>query len=115
MSLYIIKCLLCNELYVGKTENSIEKRIKVHLSMIRNFYPFKYNCKSDIDHFNLKNHDYKKHFKFYIFNHNFETSIELLLTERILINFVSVNHGSVLNDYIPFASNCDHQLLFNGS
>ena len=67
MAIYIIKCTLCDELYVGKTEMTIEKRLKVHLSMIRNFQPFKYNCCSDVFHFNLKDHDYLTQFKFYIF------------------------------------------------
>ena len=67
MALYIIKCLLCNELYIGKTENTIKKRMQVHFSMIRNFFPFKYKCKSDIEHFNLINHNYEEHLKFYVF------------------------------------------------
>ena len=113
MAIYIIKCKLCNELYIGKTENRIEKRLKVHLSMIRNFFPFKYNCHSDIEHFNLKNHDYLKHFKFYIFKDNYSTSTELLLVERILINFVSKCHSTILNDYVPFLNKYDHNLLFN--
>ena len=78
-----------------------------------NFYPFKYNCKSDIEHFNLNHHNYMSHFKFYVFNHNYTNTTELLLAERILINFISNCNNSVLNDYIPYLSNYDHQLLFN--
>ena len=58
MAIYIIKYKLCKEFYVGKTETTIRQRLKVRLRMIRNFYPFKFNCNSDVKHFNLAGHDY---------------------------------------------------------
>jgi hypothetical protein len=67
MAIYIIKCNFCSKFYVGKTETTIRQRMRVHLSMIRNYYPFKYNCGSDIKHLNLIEHDYTSNFKFYIF------------------------------------------------
>ena len=113
MSIYIIKCIKCNDLYIGKTELTIEKRMRVHLSMIKNFLPFKYSCRSDIEHFNLIDHNYINDLRFYIFKDDYLNTTELLLNEKILINFVSRCHNSVLNDYTPFINKCDHQLLFN--
>ncbi len=42
MAIYIIKFNLCNDFNVGKSEITIRKRMRVHLSMIRNDFPFKY-------------------------------------------------------------------------
>ena len=58
MAIYIIKCNLCNEFNVRKTETTFRQRMRVHLSMIRNYFSLKYNCESDIKHFNLIEHDY---------------------------------------------------------
>ena len=112
MAIYIIRCLFCDEIYIGKTEMTIEKRLQVHLSMIKNFFPFKYNCISDISHFNLNGHNYLDHFKFYIFKDNFQSVTELLLVEKYLINFVDKLNKSIMNDYVPFINKSDHQLLF---
>jgi hypothetical protein len=94
-------------LNVGKTEATIRQRMRVHLRMIRNYYPFKYNCESDIKHFNLIEHYYNSNFKFYIFQENYSLT-ELHLVEKYLINFVSDMNWSIINDYTPFLNKYDH-------
>ena len=110
MAIYIIKSNLCNEL-CWKTETTIRQRMRVHLSRIRNYFPFEYNCESDIKQFDLIDHDYINNFKFYIFQENYSLT-ELLLVEKYLINFVSDMNRSILNDYTPFVNKCDHYLFF---
>jgi hypothetical protein len=112
MAIYIIRCTLCNAFYIGKTETTIKKRLKLHFSMIRNFLPFKYNCHSDIDHFNLVDHNYKAHLKFYIYRCSFLTTEELLTYENIIINFFSIMNPPIMNDFIPFL-NRSHKPIFS--
>ena len=66
-AVYIIKCLLCDQYYIGQTGKSTETRIKQHLNAIRNFVPFLKYTSEIGHHFNLKGHEINKHFRFCVY------------------------------------------------
>ena len=69
--IYIIFCSFCNTFYLGQS-NCLKDRIYSHIYDIRKFkYPFK-EFKSVAVHFNLKYHDYKKHFSFFVLRKDLE-------------------------------------------
>ena len=75
---YIIKCSLCNVFYKIQTKRSCFERIKEHLRDIKNFIPY-INVTSEVGfHFNLRKHDYKAHFSFFIFKKNIFDTITRL-------------------------------------
>jgi hypothetical protein len=98
--IYIIFCNYCREIYVGQTYD-MRQRLYQHIYSIKTFVPF-YKDKSEIArHFNLKNHDYKKHFSFIVFRHNIENRIDRLSIEADLINIILKINNKILNEYIP--------------
>ena len=99
-AIYIIKCKLCpNTYYIGETK-CIKNRISQHINDIKNFIMYKkYTCVSL--HFNLKNHNYKEHFSFFVFERSLEDRELRELKEKSLIFLFKKLNMNVLNDYIP--------------
>jgi hypothetical protein len=97
---YFIFCKLCFSFYIGHTSKTIKTRIKQHLYNIKYCVPF-IDSKSCVGlHFNLKNHNYLKHFSFYIFNINLD-KFERLNYETFFINLFIKCKINLINDFIP--------------
>ena len=98
--IYIILCKCCNSIYVGQTSKSAKIRLNQHLNDIKRFIPFKERNSCVATHFNLKGHNYKKNFVFFIFKKDLEDQIRLNLETQIIHLFLRIK-VKVLNDYIP--------------
>ena len=99
--IYIIRCNLCNVFYVGQTKRNLCDRIKEHVSDINKFVPF-LGVTSEVDmHFNLKYHNYKKHFSFYIFNKDIKDLDHRLSIETDIIHIIKENNPPIINLKIP--------------
>jgi hypothetical protein len=95
--IYIIFCSFCNTFYLGQS-NCLKDRIYSHIYDIRKFkYPFK-EFKSVAVHFNLKYHDYKKHFSFFVLRKDLDNR---LIIESFLINLCKKLEVRLMNDHIP--------------
>ena len=102
--IYIIRCSLCNLFYVGQTKRNAFERIKEHLTDINKFIPF-IRFTSEVGlHFNLKYHNYKNHFSFYLFKKNIEDLDRRLSIETDLIHIIKENHPPIINLKIPSKS-----------
>jgi hypothetical protein len=98
--IYIIFCSFCNTFYIGQSE-CLKDRMYNHIYDIKKFkYPFS-EFKSVALHFNLKYHDYKKHFSFFVLRKNIENLEERLIIESFLINFCKKLGVRLMNDHIP--------------
>ena len=54
---YIIRCLKCEEFYIGQSSKSVKIRIGQHIRAIKNFKPF-LNYTNEVGyHFNLSGHN----------------------------------------------------------
>jgi hypothetical protein len=98
--IYILKCNLCQALYVGQTKN-LKKRINSHLYNIKSFKPFNTNNTCISIHYNLKPHNFLYHFSFYVFRNDIDDLNERLNVESFLINLFVKMNLNVLNDFIP--------------
>ena len=98
---YIIKCTLCDDYYVGQTCRTAKKRWSEHIRAIKKFFPFRFNTNEIGYHFNLKNHFYKKHLQFYIFKNNLIDESYRRSVETDLINMIQTFNNSIINDKIP--------------
>jgi hypothetical protein len=102
--IYIIRCSLCNVFYVGQTKRSAYDRLREHLSDINKFVPFiKFTSEVGM-HFNLKHHNYKKHFSFYLFKKNIEDLDHRLSIETDIIHIIKENNPPIINLKIPSKS-----------
>jgi hypothetical protein len=98
--IYIIFCSFCNTFYIGQSE-CLKDRMYNHMYNIKKFnYPFT-EFKSVALHFNLRYHDYKKHFSFFVLRKNIENLEERLIIESFLINFCKKLGVRLMNDHIP--------------
>ena len=98
--IYVIFCSFCNTFYFGQS-NCLKDRIYNHIYDIKTFkYPFK-EFKSVAVHFNLKYHDYKKHFSFFVLRKNIENLDNRLIIESFLINLSKKLDVKLMNDHIP--------------
>jgi hypothetical protein len=98
--IYFIFCNLCNAYYIGHSSKSAKIRIQQHIYNIKNCIPYTKNISCVALHFNLKNHNYKKNFSFYIFDSNL-TLIERLNFESFFINLFKKCNFYIINDSIP--------------
>ena len=98
---YIIRCLLCNEFYIGQSQKLVKIRIKQHLQAILNFKPYiKYTNEVGY-HFNLKGHKYIRDFQFYVFKCDIEDVKERLSVETDLIHLFKDFNPPIMNKKIP--------------
>jgi hypothetical protein len=103
-NIYIILCTLCNDFYIGETGNTIKKRISSHLTSIKQFKPFLKYTSEVGEHFNLRYHNYLKHFRFAIFKNDINSKNDRLEIENNLINLFIKFHGKVINSKLPINS-----------
>ena len=99
--IYIIYCSFCNTFYIGQSKD-IKKRIYKHLYDIKKFIPFNNNITSVSIHYNLKYHNFKNHFTFFIFKKDILNLDERLNRESFLINLCKKLGVKLMNDHIPF-------------
>ena len=98
--IYIIYCSFCNTFYIGQSKD-IKKRIYKHLYDIKTFIPFNDNITSVSIHFNLKFHNYKNHFTFFVLKKDILNLDERLNRESFLINLCKKLGVKLMNDHIP--------------
>ena len=85
---------------MGQTQD-LRKRISAHRSKIRNFKPFNENFDSISTHFNLKFHDPKNHFSFFIVQQDVSDNSNRLNIEMFFINLLKKLEVKLINDVIP--------------
>ena len=100
----IIFCKYCSAFYIGQSID-LKDRIYNHIYKIKNFIPFETSNTCVSNHFNLKFHNYKFHFTFFIFRGNVNNFYERLNIESFLINLFLKLNLNVINDYIPNIKN----------
>ena len=81
---------------------NIKKRIYKHIYDIKKFIPFNDNVTSVSIHFNLKYHNFKNHFTFFIFKKDILNLDERLNRESSFINMCKKLGVKLMNDLIPF-------------
>ena len=96
---YILHCSLCDYYYIGQTVN-FKSRFHSHISNIKNFVPYK-KFTSVSNHFNLLNHNYEKHLKFYIIQNNLNSLDQRLNFENDLINLFLCLKIKIMNYFVP--------------
>jgi len=99
--IYIIFCSFCSAFYVGQTM-CIKDRIYNHIYNIKNFTPYvssDFKCVSI--HFNLKHHNFRNHFSFFIIKTNMNELEARLNIESFLINLCVKMEVKIINDFIP--------------
>ena len=99
--IYIIYCSFCNTFYIGQSKD-IKKRIYKHLYDIKKFIPFNDNVTSVSIHYNLKYHNFKNHFTFFILKKDILNLDERLNRESFLINLCKKLGVKLMNDHIPY-------------
>ena len=99
-AIYIIKCNICNNFYIGQTQN-IKNRISSHINTILNFSPFVLNSTCVARHFNKRLHNLQDHFSFIIFKENINDFNTRLRLESQLINLVRMIDSSIINKDFP--------------
>ena len=104
-AIYVLKCDYCkNTFYIGQTK-TVKTRIRQHILDIKNFKPYT-KMTSVSAHFNLKNHNYLDHFKFFIIEDNIDDLDFRLKKEATLINLFLKFDAQLINDFIPNLYNC---------
>ena len=98
--IYLIFCSFCRFFYIGQS-NSIKNRIYNHINDIKKFKPFSDDNTSVSIHFNLKHHDFKSHFSFFVFRRDILNLNERLNLESFLINLCRKLDVRLMNDHIP--------------
>ena len=99
-AIYIIKCKLCSTYYIGQTSNFYNRLLK-HIYDIKSFIPF--TCFTTVsNHFNIRNHNLKDHFTFYILQTNhLDTTAKRHNVENHIIHLFLALNIKILNDFIP--------------
>ena len=95
---YILHCSLCDYYCIGQTIN-FKSRFHSHISNIKNFVPYK-KFTSVSNHFNLLNHNYEKHLKFYIIQNNLNSLDQRLNFENDLINLFLCLKIKIMNYFV---------------
>jgi hypothetical protein len=113
--IYVIECTLCKAFYIGETGMEFKVRFYQHLNSIKNFIPYK-KATQVSTHFNLNNHDYKKHLNFFIYDTVDSSPMDEKLDEttlseiyilrrynleNILFNFIKSFNVETLNYFEP--------------
>jgi predicted GIY-YIG superfamily endonuclease len=98
---YIIKCKLCNEFYIGQSEKSARIRLKQHIRAIVKFKPFIRYTNEVGYHFNLKGHNYLRDFEFFIFKDKIKKKKYRLSVENDIIHIVNNFNKKIMNKIIP--------------
>jgi hypothetical protein len=98
--IYFIFCSFCNTFYIGQT-NNLKERMYNHIYDIKNFVAYSDNTTSVSTHFNLKHHDYKKHFSFFIYKTDVIDLTFRLYSESFLLNLCKNMKVRLMNDHIP--------------
>ena len=98
---YIIKCKLCNSFYIGQSSKTARIRISQHIQAIIKFKPY-INFTSEVGcHFNLKGHNFKRDFCFFIFKDGIDNIKERLSNETNLIHIFERFNPPIINAKIP--------------
>ena len=98
---YIIKCSLCNQFYVGQSSKSVHVRLKQHIKAIKKFFPY-VNYTNEVGyHFNLKGHNYEKNLKFFVFKNDLKKSKNRLSVETDLIHIIETFNPPIINKIKP--------------
>jgi hypothetical protein len=88
----MIKCIKCNKIYIGESSDNTYQRIRTHISDIN------INKNTSIsNHFNLYDHNYKKHFKFNIILQGNLNTTKRRRIETFLIKNLNTMEPSGLN------------------
>ncbi len=103
--IYIISCRFCNMFYIGQTSKSARVRLNQHLYAIKKFIPFLHLTNEVGLHFNLRYHNYKDHFRFFIFKDNVKLLEDRLSIEKDLINLFIHFNPPLINSRIPSTFN----------
>lgn len=98
---YIIRCTLCNIIYIGETSKSLNMRFTQHLRNITKFIPILNQNTEVAFHFNLKPHNIFNHLKLYVFQKDIiDTSLRKSI-ETDLINICLNLKYRILNEKQP--------------
>jgi hypothetical protein len=104
-AIYVIKCKLCNLVYVGLTTTSLKQRMLNHLSSIRNW-----KTTSIALHFNDGKHKVEEDFRIGILDHNVMLNEDLRIREGVWIGLLdSVNNG--INQRNELSISIDYQVF----
>jgi hypothetical protein len=98
--LYIIYCSFCNTFYIGQSQD-LKSRMYNHINDIKKFVPFNNKITSVSIHFNLKFHNFTKHFSFFVLKKDISDLKERLNRESFLINLCKKLGIRLMNDHIP--------------
>ena len=110
--IYIILCKSCNSVYVGQTGKSAKVRLSQHLNDIKRFIPFKDRNSCVATHFNIKGHNCKENFLFFIFKKDLEDQNRLNLETQIIHLFLSIK-VKLINDFIPNLNVFNNEKIFS--
>ena len=98
---YMIRCNLCQEFYIGQSSQTARLRISQHIRSIIKFKPY-INETSEVGyHFNLKGHNFQRDFQYFIFKDNIRDKYDRLSIENDLIHIVKSFNPPVINRVIP--------------
>ena len=98
--IYFIFCSFCNTFYIGQTLD-LKKRMYKHIYYIKTFVAFSDKTTSVSTHFNLKHHDYVKHFSFFVFREKIIDLNARLNCESFLLNLCKRLDVKLMNEHIP--------------
>jgi len=98
--IYFIFCSFCNTFYVGQT-NNLKKRMYKHIYDIKKFIAYSNNTTSVSTHFNLKHHEYTKHFSFFVYKNGIDNLTLRLNSESFLLNLCKKLDVKLMNEHIP--------------
>ena len=98
--IYFIFCSFCNTFYVGQT-NNLKKRMYKHIYDIKKFIAYSNNTTSVSTHFNLKHHEYNKHFSFFVYKNGIDNLTLRLNSESFLLNLCKKLDVKLMNEHIP--------------
>jgi hypothetical protein len=88
-------------LYIGQTNKSARVRLNKHLYAIKKFVPY-LHIKNEVGlHFNLPYHNFKDHFRFFIFKENVKLLVDRLSIEKDLINLFMYFNPPLINSRKP--------------
>jgi len=94
---YVLRCFLCDSIYVGETGLSFENRLRSHIYSIKDFIPLHKMSTEVAIHFNLKGHNFLNHLKSYIFVSNIFDNIKRKSIEAELIHLFLMFGYKIIN------------------
>ena len=101
--IYLIFCSFCSTFYIGQS-NDVKKRIYNHIYDIKKFVSYS-DFKSVAVHFNLKHHNFKNHFSFFVIKKDVNDLEARLNIESVLLNLCKKLGVNLMNDHIPLIKN----------